>query len=257
VKLEAFRVRNYKRIEDTGWITCRDLTVLVGKNEAGKSAMLKCLSKIKPSDGKGYDGLREFPRHRYTSEFDSQDWPVASVRLRLDNDDRADLERIAPELADVTTAEVTRHYSGKLTVGFEPSPEITYVTKTVAMDAADEARKHLAAAIAPDGRGEELRGIKEQADAAIQQLVSELAEHGEITVDQAGALLGAVTQFINEEWQKDCLGPAAEPLREIHELSSAADRRGKARTWIVTSMPQFVYFDRLICPELSGQRICG
>jgi len=106
VKLEAFRVRNYKRIEDTGWITCRDLTVLVGKNEAGKSAVLKGLSKIKPSDEAGYDGLREFPRHRYTSEFDSQDWPVGSVRLWLDDDDRAQLQGIAPELADVTTVVV-------------------------------------------------------------------------------------------------------------------------------------------------------
>jgi len=73
VRLEAFRVRNYKRIEDTGWITCRDLTVLVGKNEAGKSAVLKGLSKIKPSDGQDYDGLREFPRHRYTSRDDGRD----------------------------------------------------------------------------------------------------------------------------------------------------------------------------------------
>jgi hypothetical protein len=244
VRLEAFRVRNYKRIEDTGWITCRDLTVLVGKNEAGKSAVLKGLSKIKPSDGQDYDGLREFPRHRYTSEFDSQDWPVASVRLRLDDDDRTELERIAPELANVTTADVTRHYSGIRTVGFDPPPEMTAVTKAMAVDAADKARKHLVAAIAPDGRGEELRGIKEQADAAIQQRVSELPERGDITVAQAEALLWAVTQFINEAWQKDCLDPAAEPLREINELTSAADKPGKARTWVVNSMPQFVYFDR-------------
>lgn len=244
MKVEAFRVRNYKRIEDTGWITCRDLTVLVGKNEAGKSAVLKGLSKVKPSDGENYDGLREFPRHRYTSEFDSQDWPVASVRLRLDDDDRAELGTIGPEFAEVTTAEVTRYYSGRRTVGFEPSLEMPTVPKVVAKDAADEARKHLAAAIAPDGRGEELRGIKEQADAAIQERVNELPEGGGITVDQAGALVGAVTQFINEAWQKECLGPAAEPLREIHELSSAAARHGEARTWVVASMPQFVYFDR-------------
>jgi len=244
VKLEAFRVQNYKRIEDTGWITCRDLAVLVGKNEAGKSAVLKGLSKIKPSDEEGYDGLREFPRHRYTSEFDSQDWPVGSVRFRLDDDDRADLQGIAPDLAGVTTVVVTRHYSGRRTVGFELSPELAAVTKKMATDAADQARKHLAAAIAPDGRGDELRGIKAQADAAIQQRVSELSEHGEITVAQAEALLGAVTQFINEAWQKDCLGPAAEPLREIHELSGASDRRSRARTWVVDSMPQFVYFDR-------------
>jgi predicted ATPase len=51
VRLEAFRVQNYKRVEDTGWISVRDLTVLVGKNEAGKSAILRGLSKINPSGG--------------------------------------------------------------------------------------------------------------------------------------------------------------------------------------------------------------
>lgn len=244
MKLEAFRVRNYKRIEDTGWITCHDLTVLVGKNEAGKSAVLRGLSKIKPSDGEDYDGLREFPRHRYTSEFDSRDWPVGSVRLRLDDNDRAELGTIAPELAGATTAEVTRYYSGVGTVSFEPSPETTAVTKAVAADAADKARKQLAEATAPDGRGEQLRGIKQEADAAVQLRVSELPEDGEITMAQAEALLGAVTQFINEAWQKACLGPVAEPLREILELRSAADRRSQARRWVVTSMPQFVYFDR-------------
>jgi hypothetical protein len=80
VDLEAFRVQNYKRVEDTGWIGCRDLTLLVGKNEDGKSAVLRALSKVKPSDGEQYDGLREFPRRRFTDEFDSEDWPAASVR---------------------------------------------------------------------------------------------------------------------------------------------------------------------------------
>lgn len=49
MKLDAFRVQNYKRIADTGWVSARALTVLVGKNEAGKSAVLRGLSKLKPS----------------------------------------------------------------------------------------------------------------------------------------------------------------------------------------------------------------
>ncbi len=39
MRLEAFRVQNYKRIADTGLVSCRDLTVFVGKNESGKSAI--------------------------------------------------------------------------------------------------------------------------------------------------------------------------------------------------------------------------
>lgn len=162
--LEAFRVRNYKRIEDTGWITCRDLTVLVGKNEAGKSAVLRGLSKLKPSDGEGYDGLREFPRHRFTDEFDSQDWPVASARFRLSGHDRAELPG---DLSEATTVEVTRRYSGRYAVGFDPEPDGRPVSTKVAMNAVDESRRALEEALAPDGRGEDLRTLKEQIEAAL------------------------------------------------------------------------------------------
>lgn len=98
LKLEAFRVQNYKRVEDTDWVSCGDLTLLVGKNEAGKSAILRGLSKLNPSDGEDYDGLREFPRRRYTDEFD-EDSPAASGRFSLTEDERAELVEISPLLA--------------------------------------------------------------------------------------------------------------------------------------------------------------
>ena len=37
MKLEAFRLQNYKKVQDTGWVDCEAMTVLVGKNEAGKT----------------------------------------------------------------------------------------------------------------------------------------------------------------------------------------------------------------------------
>ena len=69
MRMQKFRVQNYKKIEDTDWIECNDITAFVGKNEAGKSALFRGLSKINPSDGEKYDGLKEFPRRRYASEF--------------------------------------------------------------------------------------------------------------------------------------------------------------------------------------------
>lgn len=44
MRLEGFRVEHYKKIRDTGWVTCGDLTVFVGKNESGKSAIFRGLS---------------------------------------------------------------------------------------------------------------------------------------------------------------------------------------------------------------------
>ncbi len=68
MRREAFRVENFKKVRDTGWVSCRDLLVFVGKKEAGKSAIFRGLSKLNPSDGEKYDALKEFPRRRYTDE---------------------------------------------------------------------------------------------------------------------------------------------------------------------------------------------
>jgi AAA ATPase domain len=244
VKLEAFRVQNYKRVEDTGWISCRDLTLLVGKNEAGKSAVLRGLSKVKPSDGEEYDGLREFPRRRFTDEFDSQDWPVASVRLRLDPDDQAELSDISSELAKVTHTTVTRRYSGNYTVGFDPEPTVGDVTVRDVKKAAQEAVERLGEALAPDGRGEELGTIKQQVQGAISQVVNALPESGFVPVEQTDALLSAVTWHVNEAWHKTCLEPVAEPLRMVMQQNRVAAALGTARQWVIDNMPQFVYFGR-------------
>ena len=56
MQMERFRVENYKKIKDSGWIDCGDITTFVGKNESGKSALFRGLSKMNPSDGEPYDG---------------------------------------------------------------------------------------------------------------------------------------------------------------------------------------------------------
>jgi len=125
MRLEAFRVRNFKKVRDSGWVSCQDLTVFVGKNEAGKSALFRGLSKLNPSDGERYDSLKEFPRQRYTAEFASQDWPVATGRFVLEEEGRKALSQLCPLLPSPVKVEVTRHYSWRFTIEFDPAPEST------------------------------------------------------------------------------------------------------------------------------------
>lgn len=49
--LRRFCVQNYKSVNDSGWIDTRSaVTPLLGKNEAGKSVLLKALYKLNPVD---------------------------------------------------------------------------------------------------------------------------------------------------------------------------------------------------------------
>ena len=102
-------------------LTVTPLTCFVGKNESGKSAIFRGLSKMNPSDGEKYDGLKEFPRRRYTIDFKKSDWPVSSVEFQLSNADVGELKKLCPQLEKVSSIICTRHYTWKLQVEF---PEI-------------------------------------------------------------------------------------------------------------------------------------
>ena len=46
-----FQVLNYRNIDDSGWIPLERVTAFVGRNEAGKTALLKALHKFHPAIG--------------------------------------------------------------------------------------------------------------------------------------------------------------------------------------------------------------
>ena len=64
MRLQKARVQNYWSIRDSGWFDIESKkTILVGPNEAGKTALLRVLEQINPPDNApGFDQLRDFPR---------------------------------------------------------------------------------------------------------------------------------------------------------------------------------------------------
>jgi predicted ATP-dependent endonuclease of OLD family len=64
MQLKWFEVRDFQSIRNSGRIAVSDITCLVGKNEAGKSALLKALYKLNPvvaAEG-NFDVTNDYPR---------------------------------------------------------------------------------------------------------------------------------------------------------------------------------------------------
>jgi hypothetical protein len=244
MRLEAFRVQNYKKIRDTGWVTCCDLTAFVGKNEAGKSAIFRGLSKLNSSDGERYDGLKEFPRRRYTDEFSSQDWPVASGRFVLDDAERQVLAEACPVLRGVKKAEVTRHYSGTLSCEFEPKPKETPVSRAELRDAIDAAITQLRDLTGPEGKGEFLTPVKQNSLAALEAAKNAAAGDGEAPKPVIEQAVNAIATHSNEDWQKKLLDPVVLPLKELDRRAAVVEKLSFARIRVQTHLPKFIYFDR-------------
>lgn len=71
MKLVSAHINNFRSIEDSNEFEINDLTCLVGKNEAGKTAILQALYGINPVNSFVYDKTRDYPR-RYLSRFDDR-----------------------------------------------------------------------------------------------------------------------------------------------------------------------------------------
>src|SRR2546426_8797166 len=91
MRLTHFRIQNYKIIDDTDWIPVDEhVTALVGKNESGKSAILRAIWKSKNVAGAKFDKLWDYPRARYsTDRKGTQD--VVSLKFALNDGEATEL----------------------------------------------------------------------------------------------------------------------------------------------------------------------
>jgi len=71
MKLISAHITNFRSIEDSNEFEINDLTCLVGKNEAGKTAILQALYGIKPFGSFAYEKIRDYPR-RHLNRFDER-----------------------------------------------------------------------------------------------------------------------------------------------------------------------------------------
>src|SRR5690349_20491217 len=114
MKLTAFRIHRYKSIQDSGWVEVSPLTVVVGKNESGKTTMLKALHKFNPFYPEPYSLEREWPRGQRRGRNDEQ--VVCSTRFALNSDETDELFRLTDGKLIASDIEVTRDYRGRLEV---------------------------------------------------------------------------------------------------------------------------------------------
>ncbi len=94
MRLVKARIQGYRSIKDTGYFEVEDLkTILVGPNEAGKTAILQALQKLNPPEGIPlFNPLRDYPRSRHDEDIvsgriDSASFTVVEGHFSLSPED--------------------------------------------------------------------------------------------------------------------------------------------------------------------------
>jgi predicted ATP-dependent endonuclease of OLD family len=99
MKLISARVTNFRCVEDSGEFGLDQVTCLVGKNESGKTSLLKALHGVNPwnSAERTFDKERDYPR-RYLLDYEKRhegaDAEIVVVKWKLDVEDKTALKEV-------------------------------------------------------------------------------------------------------------------------------------------------------------------
>lgn len=127
MQAKRFRVRNFRNIDDSGWVSLDQVTAFVGRNESGKTTLLKAFHKFNPATPEPYDPMREFPRDRYMRDYVGRgskggDWPVCSVAFTFTDELKAEIAALLPpDQNPPNEAIATRYYDGSIAFEYEPA----------------------------------------------------------------------------------------------------------------------------------------
>ncbi len=145
---KRFKVTNFRNLDDSDWIPIERVTAFVGRNESGKTALLKALHKFNPATPEPYNPQREFPRDRFTREFkNGSDWPVCVVEFNLSPTFRATL-KAALGTKVPSSVVCTRYYDGSLDISYDttmPDESVLPGELASALDTFSRAARRLAA----------------------------------------------------------------------------------------------------------------
>lgn len=143
MKLKKIHVTNFRSVEDSGEFEVDPVTCLVGKNEAGKSAVLLALAALNPNKATAVtlERERDYPRRnlvRYKEIHGDEEALVIRTTWELTE---AEVQSIAEEVGEgVVTSrqvDVSRRYaqSAEVYIELDHSAAVEYLYKQVALDA--------------------------------------------------------------------------------------------------------------------------
>ena len=105
MRLYRFRVKDYRNILDSGWITVNQVTAFVGQNESGKSNLFEALYCLNPIIRSAtYNPDEDWPVDQWQGKANAKGTQVCEAELTLELDEFADLYAAA---ATQSTGEAT------------------------------------------------------------------------------------------------------------------------------------------------------
>ena len=246
--LKQFRVRNFRNIDDSGWIPLEHVTAMVGRNESGKSALLKALHKFNPGTPEPYNPQREFPRDRFMREFrNGADWPVCSLEFELSAEFRAELRKELGNVDLPNKVTCTRSYDGSMAMSYDTSvtdkPVSAHELVEVLQDFASDARRLAAPSPEQEQYTAEMRASLANWAASKTDTLNDL---GDLKNEQGVALLKLIRSEANARsgpLTADLIESLLKSVEEMTVRAATEPLPNRLHKAIEKHLPVFIYFE--------------
>lgn len=239
MKLTEFRVENYRSVRDSGWIMIDDIAVIVGKNESGKTSLLKALWKFNPYDGSGYNIDREWPRGNRKEK--SGDKTVATCRFTFTPEEVQELEAAHESAKGIQTVEIRRNYRGEYFHTFAPTTPARDHEMSWVIDLVKDRLETL-----PPGFTDH---FKNQYDKALAEFVESAKEAGATTfvVEKLPDFKNRLNQWVhpNQPHHQQDQNLLVTLRTKIDDVAAQVSARPELRVIDVvhSHLPTFIYMD--------------
>ena len=234
MRLKAFKVQMYRPILDSGWVDVDDITVIVGKNESGKTALLRALHKFNPFDPDPYAHDREWPRgHRKSQSLDAV---VVTIRFEFDDGESRKIANFITKHGKPTGVEIAKKYNGRYHYELLPNND---VIRDVSQDIANLLEQMGASKATSPELQEFLSQIRGDAMETLENDgVAILREN----IDGYKSSITSAVQADNEHDRSDAEA-AIVALNGVSNLTNIADSRKELEELIYSWIPTFIYMD--------------
>lgn len=193
MKLESAHVTNFRSAEDSEKFELDQITCLVGKNEAGKSAILLALAALNPHTVTPavFDRERDYPRRlltQYAQRHPDGDAIAVTTTWRLSEVERQQIEKaVGDDVMASPVVTIFRRYGREIEVKADLnfSSAVAFLYAKFALDDSD--REALSGAKTTTDLADVLKTLTAPS-AKLQQLQAHLNQHGSATV-QVGQLI--------------------------------------------------------------------
>lgn len=242
MKLVAFRVREFRSVDDSDWIETDQATALIGTNESGKTNVLMPLWKLK---GGPIDAIADYPRKRYHEIRAMKEKPVfIDAKFEMPADLIVKLAKLLRVPAEgLTHVIVSRDFGGNYRTEYPGAGTGPTVEKHALLSEFDSASADIEKATVADDAEQAFRKTTTDALQAARKVIADSANDAidKTTLANANNSLAAVdtktappTSVVAARF-----GQLVKAMLDHASIESDAQA---AKDLVVKRVPSFVYY---------------